>query len=435
MTDDREEPNEGAAPELVARRREDRNVRNLYRHTIWQGIISAVIGTFLPIFAVRVGASTFEIGMLTSLPALVAMIVSIPAVPFLARQRNLVRTVSVTMLGVWFCAVVITFLPSLMGESDPLVPVALVAIWGVAAIFSSMSGPAWTAVLADAVSGRRRPVVNGQRWALLSVVGAGTTAFAGWYLDAVSFPRNYQSLIIISFLTGLIGLTYLERLETQGGARGLPPSSQHPWHTLAAVPSLIRSYPVFRRFVLSTFVYRLGMTLPAALFPIFWVDDLGASDTWIGIRAMAGQAALVVSYALWGRLAGRSGHHMVMIACGVGFAVYPALTGLVPSPFWLVPVALVWGFFAGGIDVSFFEGLVDAIPADQRLTFAAVNTAFANLSILIGPLLGILLVELIGMRTAFFVSGAVCLVGAFLFYVQASARHEAPALELQTDAG
>jgi len=54
-----------------SRARENRNVRNLYRHTGWQGAISAVFTTFIPIFAVRAGASTFEVGLLTSLPALV----------------------------------------------------------------------------------------------------------------------------------------------------------------------------------------------------------------------------------------------------------------------------------------------------------------------------------------------------------------------------
>ena len=49
-----------------SRAREDRNIRNLYRQTVWQGAINAVITTFLPIFVVRVGASTFEVGLVTS---------------------------------------------------------------------------------------------------------------------------------------------------------------------------------------------------------------------------------------------------------------------------------------------------------------------------------------------------------------------------------
>jgi MFS family permease len=183
------------------------------------------------------------------------------------------------------------------------------------------------------------------------------------------------------------------------------------------------------------FVYRMGLGLPAALFPIFWVDELRASDSWIGIRATAAQGALVVSYALWGRIASKKGYRLVMLCCGIGTAAYPALTGLVPAPVWLIPVALLWGFFAGGMDVSLFEGLVDAIPADQRVLYSAVNTTFANLTLLIGPLLGTALVEVIGIRATFGVAGAACLAGSILYYRLTGVRERSPALELRTGRG
>jgi MFS family permease len=101
----------------------------------------------------------------------------------------------------------------------------------------------------------------------------------------------------------------------------------------------------------------------------------------------------------------------------------------------LIPVAVIWGFFAGGMDVSLFEGLVEAIPADQRVIYAAINTTFANLTVLIGPLLGIALIEVIGMRGTFYVAAVVCLAGALLYYALAGTRASASTLELHTDRG
>jgi MFS family permease len=420
-----------------ARARENRNVRNLYRQTGWQGVISALITTFIPIFAVRAGASTFEVGLLTSLPALVAILLSIPSASFVARQRRLIRLVTVTILGVWVCSVAMTFVPSLLtGGAAGYVPEGIIVLSVVSAAFASLSNPAWTAVIADAISPRRRPVVNGQRWALLSVVSAATVFLAGWYLDTAAFPFGYQSLFVGAALAGLVALYYLERIEITPGdheaAAGLPRS---PWQTFARVPGMFRGRPAFARYVGSMFVYRMGLGLPAALFPIFWVDELRASDSWIGIRATAAQGALVVSYALWGRIASKKGYRLVMLCCGLGTSAYPALTGLVPAPVWLIPVAILWGFFAGGMDVSLFEGLVDAIPADQRVLYAAVNTTFANLTVLIGPLLGIALVEVIGMRVTFGVAGVACVAGSILYYVLTGVRPRSPALALRADRG
>lgn len=420
-----------------SRARENRNIRNLYRQTGWQGVINAVITTFLPIFVVRAGASTIEVGLVTSLPALVAILLSIPAASFVATQRHLVRLVTLTMLGVWVSSIAITFLPSVLtGGAARYVPAGIIVISGISAVFASASNPAWIAVIADAVSPRRRPVVNGQRWALLSVVGAATVFLAGWYLDAVSFPFGYQSLIVGATLAGLVALYYIEKLEiSPGGHEAVSPLPSSPWHVLARVPGMFRSQPAFSRYVGTMFVYRMGIALPAALFPIFWVEELHASDSWIGFRATAAQATLVVSYTLWGRIASRKGYRSVLLACGLGTAMYPALTGAVPSPFWLIPVAVIWGFFAGGVDVALFEGLIDAIPVDQRVIYSAINTTFANLTVLIGPLLGIALAGAIGMRATFEVAGAVCLIGALLYYALAGMRTRAPALELHADHG
>lgn len=421
--------NAGIRPRPV-RDRENRNVRNLYRQTIWQGVIIAVITTFLPIFVVRVGASTFEVGLVTSLPALVAILLSIPAASFVANRRHLVRLVVLTLLGVWACSIAITFTPSVLtGGAEAYVPAAIIVVSALSAAFAAASNPAWVAVLADVVSPRRRPVVNGQRWAMLSLVGAGTVLFAGWYLDAVSFPFGYQSLICGAAVAGLISLWYLDRLEmTPGDHDAMPPLPQSPWAVFASVPEMFRKHPAFARYVGTMFVYRMGIALPAALFPIFWVQDLRSSDSLIGFRAMAAQATLVLSYTLWGRIAGRKGYRSVVVWCGLGTAIYPALTGAVPSPLWLIPVAIVWGFFAGGIDVSLFEGLIDVIPADKRVIFSAVNTTFANLTILIGPLLGIALAELIGMRATFGVAGAVCASGTLLYLVLTGTQRRVPEL-------
>jgi MFS family permease len=410
------------------RAREKRNIRNLYVNVCWQGVITAVITTFLPIFAVRIGASTFEMSLLTAVPALVVILLTLPAASLVSRQRQLIRVVTITLLGVWGCSIAIPFLPSVMkGGTSDYVPEAIIVISGLSAAFATISNPAWTAVLAEAVSPRRRPVVNGQRWALLSVVSAATVFVAGSYLDSASFPFGYQSLFVIAALAGLVGLYFLERIDVPSSAHGpVSRPRQSSWQSLTNVPAMFRGQPAFTRYVVSMFVYRMGLGLPAALFPIFWVDHLHTSDAWIGYRATAAQVALVVSYALWGRITTRKGYRFGLLACGIGTATYPALTGIVPSPVWLIPIALIWGFFAGGMDVSLFEALIDSIPADQRVMYAAINTAVANLTILIGPLLGIALIELIGIRPTFGVAGVCCLAGALLYQILNSRRETSP---------
>jgi len=414
----------------TGKRLEDRNIRCLYYDIAWQGLIVAGINSFLPVFLVRLGASNTEVGLLSSLPALATILFSIPAAVFVEGRRDLVRIVSVTRFFVRLCYILVALVPFVFtGELIALAPAAIVAIWTLSAAFSSATTPAWTTVIAAVVPPRRRPMVNGTRWALHAAIVAVAVGIFGRLLDMVDFPENYQLLFVLSFVAGLVSIYYFGRIRIPDNPeKPVGEKAFSPLQYFLGMPRAFANRPDFLRYLLSTFVYRVGLNLPVAIFPIFWVKDLNATDTVIGLRTTAGYAALVLAYFLWGRLASRRGHHRGLLACSVGLSFYPMLTGVIQSPLWLVPAALVWGFFSAGIDVSFFAGLRDSCPPNQRTSFAAANATFANLAAFVGPLVGAALADWIGLRPFFFVAGGFNLIGALLLYLLIIRRHEGPPL-------
>ena len=48
------------------------------------------MGSFLSVFMVRLGATDFQVGLLTAMPALTGMLLAMPAGEFLSRQRHIV---------------------------------------------------------------------------------------------------------------------------------------------------------------------------------------------------------------------------------------------------------------------------------------------------------------------------------------------------------
>ena len=124
----------------------------------------------------------------------------------------------------------------------------------------------------------------------------------------------------------------------------------------------------------------------------------------------------MVAYFLWGRYAPMIGSRRLLLIASFWLSFYPLLTPLVREPIWLIPVAFINGAFAAGIDISFFEGLLEASPPEHRASFAAVNASVANLAIFVGPILGTTLSGWVGLRVGFVVAGAFCLIGTALFY-------------------
>jgi len=393
----------------------DQNIRCLVIDTAWQGLMMGGVFTFLSVFAVRLGASNLQVSLLTSLPSVIMVVLSIPASQVVQRQRNLVRFTNLGRIPHRASILLVALLPFFAGRY--LIETILV-VWTIKTVAIAFIDPSWVAVVAEVIPPQRRAAVNGGRWALLSIVTAAAVAVFGYVLDRVVFPVGYQIVFTVSFLGGVMGMFPWRRIvlpeETeQLVAEGAPRVSLS--ERLRRYLGTLTGEPQFVRFLLTTSVLRIGMNLPAALYSIYWIRHLEASDLWIGWQATAGKIAPIVGYYLWGRVATRRGHHLVLLICALGVGLYPVLTGLVPSQLWLPAVALVQGFFVTGIDLAFFDTLLHVSPRKERPRFVAVNSVFAYLALSLAPLAGSALADWLGIRVAFYVAGAVHVVAVLLF--------------------
>ena len=402
---------------------EDRNIRHFYLDTASMGLIAGGVNTFLSVFVVRLGASSFLVSLLTSLPAIIMTMLSIPAGLLVERQRNLVRFTSRGRLVARSVILLVALLPFFVSQGLAEATVAISALQAVPIAFINLS---WTAVVAQIIPPKRRARINGGRWALVSLVIAVVVAINGTMLEWIPFPANYQIVFGISFLGGLLSAYFFSLIELPSD----PPPQAASAQAVALIQRLqgyLRSFaetPGFLRYLFSSFVLRFGLHLPAALYSIYWVRHLNASDAWIGWRATASSLALIVGYLLWGRVASRKGHHLVLLACTIAVGSYPVLTALTPSQAWLPLVALVFGFFITGIDVSIFDTLLSVCPDDKRPSFVAVNTLCANLAIFLAPMAGSLLTQWLDIRVVFFIAGGFHLLAALLFRLLRVAAEE-----------
>lgn len=392
---------------------EDRNIRNLYIDTAWQGVWSAGMGTFLAVFMARLNASSFLISALTSLPALITILLSMPAAAYVEQQRDHVRVTTIYRILFRGTYLAVAILPFFMMKELPL---AIVILWALQAIPAAVVNLSWTSVIGAVIPPRRRPMVNGGRWALVSVVVAVAVIPFGKLLDArwLTFPLNYQLVFFISTLAMAMSVIYFARIVMPAQERAEEPEHVSLRQRVSNLVGPVIHNRRFMQFVGATFLVRAGLNMPAALYSIYWVRNLGATDTDISVRTTAGQAALVIGYYLFGRLAARYGHRAILLISSVGIGLYPVITGLSPSPLWLVPAALIWGFFAGGIDISFFEGLLQTTPPEKVPSFAAVSAVFANIAAFVAPLIGSAIMEGLGIQPAFFIAAALHVIGAGL---------------------
>jgi MFS family permease len=404
---------------------EARNVRFLTYDTATFGIVQAGIVSFVAVFLVRLGAPNAVVGFLAAAPALGAIFLSVPAGVRLQGRSDLVRVVTIGRVFLRLPLLAIAIVPFFLTGDAAIW--AVVALWTLTSIPAAIVNQAWTGVVAAIIPPKHRARVNGNRWAMYSVVTAIAGAAFGKSLDLIHDPLNFQIVFLISFLAGWATIHLFAQLRMPDSAPDdvpLKPARPVP-PKLSEYVGLVREYPPFMRFILTAFVYRIGLNLPVALFSIYWVREAHASNTMIGIQNTAANLMLILSYLVWGRLAARRGHRIVLLLASAGASLYPLATAFVRDEIWLVPVALIWGAFASGIDVSFFEALLRSSPPEHLQTFIGINASLANLVIFIAPIAGSLLADAIGIHAALIAAAVFGLVGTGLFFTFSIAREEA----------
>ena len=393
---------------------EDRNILYLTLDTALQGVMMGGIFSFISVFLVRLGATKLQTSLLTSLPAIVMVLASIPAGAFVQRRRNLVRVTNAVRVFHRGSILIVALLPFLIRQH--LIEI-IIAVWTVKAVTNALLESSWVGVVAEAIPPHRRAAVNGTRWMLLSVVMAIAGAGFGTLLETTPFPLNYQIVFLISFLGGAAGMVFWSRIRIpdnpqtevrQGEAVSFRDRLHTYWQNLQV--------PDFLRYVLTMNVLRIALNLPIALYSIYWIRELGASDFVIGWRNTAFQVALIVGYALWGKVVSRQGHFMPLLICSVGAGLAPVLTAFIPGPLWLPVIAVVEGIFLTGINLAMFDTLLEVCPADRRPSFVAVNTMVASLMIFLGPMIGSALADLLGVRGVFFIAAGVHVVAMVFFW-------------------
>jgi len=402
----------------VFRRREtveEQNNWNLYLDVTWWGVLSGITSTFVSVFAIRLGASNILVGLLVSLPALINIFWLIPSARIIERQRRRLPVIVLAGFLQRLGYLLIALMPFVLRVDQPEALVGLVALITFPTAIGSL---AFTSLLADVVPADKRAQVLSTRNVLVSVVSTVTVLISGRLLDLLPFPLNYQLLFGVGFAASLVSLYYVSRIKVAdaSGAGSRPRQKTPPAINLRRTLKQLMSHGDFVRFSASAFIFHWGLYLPSALYAIYRVKNLGASDTWIGLLSMVQNAVTIVTYFYWGRVASRRGNRRVLLISTLGVVLYPVLTGLSPRVELLLLPSVVAGIFGAGFNLSFFNTLLEVCPQERRPSYVAINTTLINVAAFLAPLLGTSLTTLSDIRVVFFLAGALRLLGAGFFY-------------------
>lgn len=399
------------------------NFLHLYLDIGWFGLLNGSAMAFISIYLVRIGATAFEIGLLSAAPALTAIGLALPAGRWLS-GRAVDRAVFRTSVYHRFFYLVWVPLPVLFFEDSQVVVVVIIAVTFLMSIPGTFLAVGFNAVFADAVPPEWRGHVAGIRNAVLAVVTIVTSLLCGYILDNTPFPQNYQLVFALGFLGALMSSYHLYRIrltrvERANTGRTLGDLAQPG--VLRTVGDAVRTGVAWRYFtrirsfrlpglkilrgayggvLLSLFLFHLTQHLAIPLFPIYWVEQLSLTDQAIslGNALFYGSVFLGSTQIRW--LTDRLGPRGITAAGALLMSAYPGLTAITNDvPLYLVTSVVggaAWSLAGGALS----NYLLEQIPEDDRPVHLAWYMLVANLAVLGGSLLGPLLARSIGLVPA-----------------------------------
>lgn len=377
--------------------------------------------SYLAAFVVHLGGTALQLGILASVPQLLASLSQLVAVRLArlsgSRKRFLVVMVLLQALT-WGVATII----AIVGASVWIV----IGIACLFFIFGMMPAPAWSSLIGDLVPEDQRGRYFGRRNRAVGFVSFVSVAIAGFVLDAllpVFDGGAFAVLFGVAFAGRMVSVFFMSRhYDPDFELRDIPGEG---------IVEFLRhnGKTDFGRLARFNTVFHMAIFLIGPLFVIYFLEYLKVTYWEFSVMLAAAGISNFLTMRYWGLNADRFGNRVVLVASSWSLAMVPFmwfLAWFVPKPV-LFPVAVVIQILSGlawaGYNLSVANFQFDSVEPEYRVRRFGHYHLLQGIGIFIAGMAGGLLADSIDFGTTitsglFFVmlvSGSLRIVVCLIF--------------------
>ncbi len=388
--------------------------------TLWLGkveatldnLASAITAPFLVPYAVALGASDWQVGLITAVPLLAANVSQVPGARWAARSGH--PRLYLLLAGPVECAAWLVLALLLLARRVDFTALFLLVV--AARVSSGLLTPLWTAFLGEQVPEGQRGSYFGSRNFLGGLGGMAGAFLSASLVSLVGFgPGNGLALATAALATAGALAAMVAALE--------PGSRQHPIEVsdLDRPPSQDWRSPAVRSYIVYGALLILGAGMATPFYPVHFISRLGGAPE-VATTAIAVAGALVMlAQGLFGRIVDRVGFRMVGSVSLAAIASVPVLWLAAREPAHGVPIWLFNGLMWAGCGIATLS-LMLAISndANRALVVGWVNALQAPVNFA-APLIGGLVAERAGTPVLFVLASAT-LAASWLYFLRSFSR-------------
>ena len=353
-------------------------------------------------FLERLGGESLHITLFNSLPGVVAMLVLFPSSLIITKFTYKKNITSIFILISRFIVLSMAFVPILPAHLRPMMFVVFISLKNFPESVSQMSMQSFMGTI---FNGRERAMALSLKSKFGSIFVLAITLFSGLVLSYI--PKSdsqiisfYQLFFIIAFLIGLFEVFYFRKLKEKPVEE-----KQEQIQILKSIKEVFKDKR-FLLFALSTLIFYFTFHSGWAISSIYVIKELGATEIWLTMIAIASGVASFFSASLWNKFINKKGNDIALVVACFAMALNTLFIVLSPNLYFILFQSFFNGIAGVGITVTLLNGLLAATPDKNRIIYIGIYNTIMNISLGIAPLLTQMILDKRGVSFALFtVSG------------------------------
>lgn len=357
------------------------------RHSIKDGVYYAVMTggaeSYFAAFAISLHASTSLVGLLASLPPLLASSMQLLSA-WIGRKtgRRKIIIVAGALLQA-FCLIPLAALPRFFPDHATLflIPIVFLYLCG-----PNLGSPQWNSLVGDMLRESRRGRFFAERTRLSSFASLAAIVVAGAILDAADrFGDAYWGFVVIFSVTAAARCMSAWHLNEMHEPSARVAALQMP--TDLSLWRRIRHSRLLR-FSLFFAAMQFAVAISGPYFTLYLLRDLGLSYLEFMTITVASVCVQLLTLNRWGRLSDLFGNRLMLITTGSMITLLPSLWLVSRDSLWLLVVQMLSGLAWAGFSLSATAFVFDLTPPDRRATLIAGHNVLAAVAVFLGASVG-----------------------------------------------
>jgi MFS family permease len=341
---------------------------------------------FISMYALRLGATNFQIGLISSLTTLVSVIAQLLSLPFtLSLRKKLILYIVFDSIGAIF------FIPIAFVENVS----QLIFYLSLQAFFFSFPLQIWNEFQIKSFPKWNRGTEIG---VLNKIAGIGAFiayVVAGYVIRKYGFiPYLFFSAAFLDIISNLVLIGAREEI-------GFPKSFR------SVIKEILRFEGLknieFRKLLLANFVFNFAVAVGAPMFSVHLIKNLGANSIQLSIVSIISLVVSIIFSEAWGRVADFVGRREVIIAGLPLIAMFPFLCVISTNMLDIYLFNFIGQIGWVAFNIAMFSYLADVSGKSTPIYFAIFN-AFSSIATIVGSIVSGYMADIVGIKNVLMIS-------------------------------